>query len=308
MVVTDRPPRRDGLELTALAVGVALLGGTSAFGRRGGIFGTVLAAALLAVAMAYTQAIGHPWTAFALAAVAIALGLGVTRVVERFGRPERRRRRRTARRSGRRGCTRPTTVPAPAPVPARRAAGSRPRHRRPRPWADCGPADDAWGAQRYWRWQRRATAAGRQSVVPAEARAGQRSDVLDRVWTAARVPRHMSPVFSRARTSTGAGVIAILLLVLVFGNQAYADWVATTPSRATPGICFLSELAWPRWYITSGGTASQDVIASDVRALLLIVLVAVIIGMAGGQRQRRWWRVHPRLVLGDPRGGGGRRC
>lgn len=78
----------DGIQLTALAVGVALLGGTSAFGRRGGIFGTVLAATLLTVAIGYTQAIGHPWTTFALGAVAIGLGLGVTRVVERFGRPD----------------------------------------------------------------------------------------------------------------------------------------------------------------------------------------------------------------------------
>lgn len=89
----------------------------------------------------------------------------------------------------------------------------------------------------------------------------------------------MSPVFTRAKTSTGAGVIAILLLVLVFGNQIYADWVS---SHAKPGNAwdlFLTQLAWPRWFVTSGGTASRDVIAADVRALLLIVMVAVIIGM-----------------------------
>ena len=98
----------------------------------------------------------------------------------------------------------------------------------------------------------------------------------------------MSPVFSRARTSTGAGVIAILLLVLVFGNQIYADWVS---SHAKPGNAwdlFLSELAWPRWFVTSGGTASQDVIAADVRALLLIVLVAVIIGI-GADNVSGWF-------------------
>ena len=89
----------------------------------------------------------------------------------------------------------------------------------------------------------------------------------------------MSPIFSRARTSTGAGVIAILLLVLVFGNQAYADWVSSHAKAGNAWDLFLSELAWPRWFITSGGTASRDVIAADVRALLLIVLVAVIIGM-----------------------------
>jgi len=89
----------------------------------------------------------------------------------------------------------------------------------------------------------------------------------------------MSPVFTRAKTSTGAGVIAILLLVLVFGNQIYADWVS---SHAKPGNAwdlFLTQLAWPRWFITHGGLENRDVIAADVRALLLIVMVAVIIGM-----------------------------
>jgi hypothetical protein len=108
----------------------------------------------------------------------------------------------------------------------------------------------------------------------------------------------MSPVFSRARTSTGAGVIAITLLVLIFGNQVYTDWVS---SHAKPGNAwdlFLTELAWPRWFFTKGGTASQDVIAFDVRALLLIVLVAVIIGMGadnvtggGGAFMLGWFAV-----------------
>ncbi len=77
----------DGLSVTVLAVGAALLGGTSAFGRRGGVFGTVLAAALVTVGMAYAVRTHHTWPAVAFGAVAIALGLGVTRLVERFGRP-----------------------------------------------------------------------------------------------------------------------------------------------------------------------------------------------------------------------------
>ena len=89
----------------------------------------------------------------------------------------------------------------------------------------------------------------------------------------------MSPVFSRAKTSTGAGVIAILLLVLVFGNQIYADWVSSHAKQGNALDLFLTQLAWPRWFVTSGGNASRDVIAADVRALLLIVMVAVIIGI-----------------------------
>ncbi|MDT5023603.1 MAG: hypothetical protein QOE61_29 [Micromonosporaceae bacterium] len=91
----------------------------------------------------------------------------------------------------------------------------------------------------------------------------------------------MSPVITRARTSTGAGVIAMLVLVLAFGNQAYVEWAAAHAQGANAWDLLLRTLAWPKWFITSGGTASQDVIAFDVRALLLVVLVAAALGMAG---------------------------
>jgi ribose/xylose/arabinose/galactoside ABC-type transport system permease subunit len=84
---TGRAVPTDGLELTALALGAALLGGTSAFGRRGGVLGTVLAVALLTVAIAYTTATDRNWPVPAFAAIAIGLGLVMTRLVERFGRP-----------------------------------------------------------------------------------------------------------------------------------------------------------------------------------------------------------------------------
>ncbi|MDG4822425.1 ABC transporter permease [Asanoa sp. WMMD1127] len=78
-----------GLEWTGLAVGAALLGGTSAYGRRGGIFGTVLAVALLVVGQRYLAVRGwEEVTPAALGAGAIALGLLVTRLVETFGRPK----------------------------------------------------------------------------------------------------------------------------------------------------------------------------------------------------------------------------
>ena len=77
----------NGLELTALALGGALLGGTSAFGRRGGIFGTVFAVALLSVGLAYAQAADRTWSAAGIATAAVMVGLCVTRLVERFGRP-----------------------------------------------------------------------------------------------------------------------------------------------------------------------------------------------------------------------------
>jgi ribose/xylose/arabinose/galactoside ABC-type transport system permease subunit len=77
----------DGLELTALAIGVALVGGTSAFGRRGGVAGTVLATGLMTVTMAYARATDRTWRTAAFAVAALVVGLAVTRLVERFGRP-----------------------------------------------------------------------------------------------------------------------------------------------------------------------------------------------------------------------------
>jgi ribose/xylose/arabinose/galactoside ABC-type transport system permease subunit len=77
----------DGFVTTGLAVGAALLGGTSAFGRRGGIFGTVLAATFLALVIAYSDAAHLRISIYALAAGALGAGLVVTRLVEAFGRP-----------------------------------------------------------------------------------------------------------------------------------------------------------------------------------------------------------------------------
>ena len=47
------------------------------------------------------------------------------------------------------------------------------------------------------------------------------------------------------------------------------------------GICCWDRLAWPRWSFTTGGNATRDVVANDIRALLLVVLVAALLGMAG---------------------------
>ncbi|MFG1652867.1 ABC transporter permease [Micromonospora sp. NPDC049275] len=76
-----------GLDWTVLAIGVSLLGGTSAYGRRGGVFGTVLAVGLVTVFQEYAperDLTVSPWT---VGGVALGVGLLVTRLVERFGRP-----------------------------------------------------------------------------------------------------------------------------------------------------------------------------------------------------------------------------
>jgi ribose/xylose/arabinose/galactoside ABC-type transport system permease subunit len=77
-----------GLELTGLALGAALLGGTSAYGRRGGIFGTLLAVVALTLFIRYDDARGWDISLYAVAAALLAGGLIVTRVVETYGRPE----------------------------------------------------------------------------------------------------------------------------------------------------------------------------------------------------------------------------
>ena len=75
------------LEYTVIAMAVTLVGGTSAFGRRGGVFGTTLAALLLVLFDRYQETQGWDIALLATGAAAIAGGLVITRLVERFGRP-----------------------------------------------------------------------------------------------------------------------------------------------------------------------------------------------------------------------------
>ncbi|NJC15831.1 ribose/xylose/arabinose/galactoside ABC-type transport system permease subunit [Micromonospora profundi] len=76
-----------GLDWSLLAVGVSLLGGTSAYGRRGGVFGTVLAVSLVTVFLTYAPERGWTVSLWAVGGVAFGVGLVVTRLVETFGRP-----------------------------------------------------------------------------------------------------------------------------------------------------------------------------------------------------------------------------
>ncbi len=76
-----------GLDWTVLAVGMAMLGGTSAYGRRGGIFGTLLAVCLVVMFLAWTVPQGWSIGRWALGGATLGAGLLVTRLVETFGRP-----------------------------------------------------------------------------------------------------------------------------------------------------------------------------------------------------------------------------
>ncbi|TQS40584.1 ABC transporter permease [Cryptosporangium phraense] len=74
-------------ELAMIGFSVALLGGVSAHGRRGGVFGVVLAAALLGLVRLHLDLLGaHAWVGAVISGGTILLGLAVTRGMERFGR------------------------------------------------------------------------------------------------------------------------------------------------------------------------------------------------------------------------------
>jgi ribose/xylose/arabinose/galactoside ABC-type transport system permease subunit len=76
-----------GLEWTGIAIGAALLGGTSAYGRRGGIFGTLLAVTGLTLFLDYSARRDLDIALFAIAAATLGAGLVVTRLIETYGRP-----------------------------------------------------------------------------------------------------------------------------------------------------------------------------------------------------------------------------
>jgi ribose/xylose/arabinose/galactoside ABC-type transport system permease subunit len=76
-----------GLEWTGVAFGTALIAGTSVFGRRGGVFGTLLAVVGMTLFLDYADRRNFDIALFAIAACAIGGGLVVSRLVETYGRP-----------------------------------------------------------------------------------------------------------------------------------------------------------------------------------------------------------------------------
>jgi ribose/xylose/arabinose/galactoside ABC-type transport system permease subunit len=89
-VMTTRTATTDsGLTWSVAAVAVALVGGTSLFGRRGGVLGTVLAAALFVLVTQYANLADYRVDPRALAGGALIVGVLVTRLIETYGRPRR---------------------------------------------------------------------------------------------------------------------------------------------------------------------------------------------------------------------------
>jgi hypothetical protein len=99
--------------------------------------------------------------------------------------------------------------------------------------------------------------------------------------------------FSRRsyRTAASTGTLVAFLLVLIFGSPWYVDWV----NAANRGL-LLETLAWPAWTFNSDLTV-RDLIAADLRAILLVVFTFVFISlMAGSQLSRARGGVSALLV------------
>lgn len=86
----------------------------------------------------------------------------------------------------------------------------------------------------------------------------------------------------RNRTASAAGVIATLLLVLIFGNQAFTEWVTRHTHGDTVWGWFLRILCWPAWAFgpsDDSNAAARSLLAHDLRAILLVVLVGGILAL-----------------------------
>ncbi|WP_027343447.1 hypothetical protein [Hamadaea tsunoensis] len=92
--------------------------------------------------------------------------------------------------------------------------------------------------------------------------------------------------FSRYRSATGAGTLAAFLLVLIFGSPWYRDWAAAHTSAGTAGGWFLRLLAWPAWSFNTNDSLG-DVLANDIKAILVVVLTWLFLKLTVGEQLAR---------------------
>ena len=83
-----------------------------------------------------------------------------------------------------------------------------------------------------------------------------------------------------ARTARFLATITALILVLLFGNHEYQHWVANHAAGRTLGDLFLQTLAWPHWALSSSASI-RDVVASDLTAILIVLLTWVFVMLVG---------------------------
>ncbi|MGC4804113.1 hypothetical protein [Micromonospora sp. DT233] len=76
-------------------------------------------------------------------------------------------------------------------------------------------------------------------------------------------------------TAAGTGTLAVLVLVGVCGSPLYVEWAERSTDPNGAGGWFLRLLAWPAWRFGSGN--SEGVLATDVRAILLVIFAAALL-------------------------------
>lgn len=91
---------------------------------------------------------------------------------------------------------------------------------------------------------------------------------------------------NRFKSVTGAGTLAALILVLVFGSTWYANWASENTNPHTAGGWWLRLLTWPHWSFDSNDSLRQ-IIVGDLRAILLVVLTAVFLTLLPGSQLAR---------------------
>jgi hypothetical protein len=91
---------------------------------------------------------------------------------------------------------------------------------------------------------------------------------------------------NRYKTAPGAGTLAALILVLVFGSPWYSDWANRNTTPNTAGGWWLRLLAWPHWQFNSNDSL-REIIVDDLRAILLILLTALFLFLLPGSQLAR---------------------
>jgi hypothetical protein len=91
---------------------------------------------------------------------------------------------------------------------------------------------------------------------------------------------------NRYKSAPGAGTLAALILVLVFGSPWYADWVNKNTNPGTAGGWWLRLLAWPHWEFNSNESL-RTILVADLRAILLVVLTALFLFLLPGSQLAR---------------------
>src|SRR3954470_23226008 len=91
---------------------------------------------------------------------------------------------------------------------------------------------------------------------------------------------------NRYKTATGAGTLAALILVLVFGSPWYADWAADNTDPNTAGGWWLRLLAWPHWRFDSDDSL-RSIIIADLKAILVVVLTLLFLFLLPGSQLAR---------------------